>query len=108
MSERCTEWVESIYKEFNGLEDQGVFSHDWSREDLKAAGIYGKPVPCSIALTHKYRDGVLEKLKTRICIAGHRGNVTKGIHYNDVFSPSPNAFYRQCVLISIWRTSRGM
>ena len=35
------------------------------------------------------KEGRLEKLKTRICIAGHRGNVTKGIHYNEVFSPSP-------------------
>ena len=69
--------------------DQGVFSHNWTRQDLLDAGIRGKPVPCSTALTHKYKDGVLEKLKTRICIAGHPGNVTKGIHYNDVFSPSP-------------------
>ena len=69
--------------------DQGVFSHNWTHDDLRKAGITGKPVPCSIALTHKYKDGLLEKLKTRICIAGHKGNVTKGIHYNEVFSPSP-------------------
>ena len=92
MGDRAEEWVTSIYKEWKGLEDQGVFSHNWTRADLKAAGIHGKPVPCSIALTHKYRDGVLEKLKTRICIAGHKGNVTKGIHYNDVFSASPVQF----------------
>ena len=89
MGDRAEGWVESIYKEFNGLCDQGVFSHDWSTDDLKNAGIIGKPVPCSEALTHKTKDGVLEKLKTRICIAGHKGNVTQGIHYTDVFSPSP-------------------
>jgi hypothetical protein len=89
MGERAEEWVESIYSEFNGLEDQGVFSHNWTLQDLKDAGIRGKPIPCSIALTHKYKDGILTRLKTRICIAGHRGNVTKGIHYHEVFSPSP-------------------
>ena len=84
MGDRAVEWVESIYKEFNGLIDQGVFSHGppgntiggWTKDDLDKAGITGKPVPCSIALTHKYKDGILEKLKTRICIAGHKGNVT--------------------------------
>ncbi|MBT5795931.1 MAG: hypothetical protein HOI09_00965 [Porticoccaceae bacterium] len=89
MSDRADEWVTSIHKEFTGLLEQGVFSLGWTAEDLREAGILGKPVPCSIALTHKYKDGILEKLKTRICIAGHPGNVTKGIHYHDVFSPSP-------------------
>ena len=89
MGDRAEEWVESIYKEFNGLLDQGVFSGPWTKDELRKAGITSKPVPCSIALTHKIHDGVLQKLKTRICLAGHRGNVTKGIHYTDVFSPSP-------------------
>jgi len=89
MGDRADEWVESIYKEFNGLIDQGVFSGPWTKEDLLKAGITSKPCPCSIALSHKIHDGILQKLKTRICIAGHRGNLTKGIHYTDVFSPSP-------------------
>jgi site-specific DNA-cytosine methylase len=89
MSDRGEEWVTSIHKEFNGLMDQGVFSLEWTKADLERAGIVGKPVPCSIALTHKMKDGILEKLKTRICIAGHPGHVTKGIHYHEVFSPSP-------------------
>ena len=77
MGERAEEWVESIYSEFKGLEEQGVFSHGWTLEDLQNEGIRGKPIPCSTALTHKYKDGVLTRLKTRICIAGHRGNVTR-------------------------------
>jgi len=89
MGDRAEEWVESIYKEYNGLVDQGVFSHNWTQEDLRKQGITSKPVPCSTALTHKYKDGKLDRLKTRICIAGHKGNVTKGVHYQDVFSPSP-------------------
>ena len=89
MGDRAEEWVASIHSEFKGLCDQGVFSHDWTLDDLHEAGIRGKPIPCSIALTHKYKDGILTRLKTRICIAGHRGNVTRGIHYHEVFSPSP-------------------
>ena len=89
MGDRAEEWVESIYSEFKGLCDQKVFSHDWTLKDLREAGIKGKPIPCSTALTHKYKDGLLTRLKTRICIAGHKGNVTRGIHYHEVFSPSP-------------------
>ena len=89
LSDRAEEWVESIYKEFNGLCKQGVFSHNYTKADLAKQGIISKPVPCSTALTHKYADGILTKLKTRICIAGHKGNVTKGVHYHEVFSPSP-------------------
>lgn len=89
MRDDADDWAISLHKEFDGLNKQGVFSHDHTLEDLKARGIRGKPIPCRVALTYKYRDGWLEKLKSRICIAGHRGNVTKGIHYNDVFAPAP-------------------
>ena len=53
-------------------------------------GITGRPVPCSVVFDHKWKDGILAKLKTRICIAGHPGNVQKDIHYDQVFSASPN------------------
>ena len=46
MGERAEEWVESIYSEFKGLEEQGVFSHGWTLEDLAREGIKGKPIPC--------------------------------------------------------------
>ena len=90
LSDNWEEWLVSILSEMRGLDDQGVFSHDWTLADLRQSGIRGKPVPCSTCLTHKFKDGFLDRLKTRICIAGHQGNVTKGIHYHDVFSPSPN------------------
>ena len=89
MSDRSEEWVESIFKEFNGLMNQGVFSGPWSKEQLRQQGITSRPVPCSTCLTHKFKDSMLEKLKTRICIAGHKGNVVKGIHYHEVFAASP-------------------
>ena len=77
---------------------QQVFSKGWTpamlqkagiRGDIRSDGSWSTAIPLSICLTHKMKDGVLEKLKTRICIAGHKGNVTQGIHYNEVFSPSP-------------------
>ena len=40
MGDRADEWVESIYKEFNGLCDQGVFSHDWDTAKLRKAAWY--------------------------------------------------------------------
>ena len=57
-------------------------------------GTYSKPIPCSVALTHKFKQdengsSVLARLKTRICIAGHKGNVTRGVHYHDVFAAAP-------------------
>ena len=98
MSDRAEGWVESINKEMQGLMDQQVFSKGWTpamlqkagiRGDVRSDGTWSTAIPLSICLTHKMKDGVLEKLKTRICIAGHKGNVTQGIHYNEVFSPSP-------------------
>ena len=42
MGERAEEWVPSIHKEWQGLIDQGVFSHDYSKKDLEKMGITGK------------------------------------------------------------------
>ena len=53
LSDRAADWVHSLYTEFDGLMEQGVFRHNWTRDDLQQAGIKGKPVPCRIALTHK-------------------------------------------------------
>jgi hypothetical protein len=95
MGERAEEWVKSIHSEMDGLNDQGVFSHNHTLDDIRNKhGIMSKPIPCSVALTHKFKQdangsSVLSRLKTRICIAGHRGNVTKGIHYHDVFAAAP-------------------
>ena len=95
MGDRAEEWVKSIHSEMNGLNDQGVFSHGHTMKDLREKhGIYSKPIPCSVALTHKFKQdengsSVLARLKTRICIAGHRGNVTRGVHYHDVFAAAP-------------------
>ena len=92
MGDRAEEWVNAIRFEMDGLNDQGVFSHNHTLDDIRNKhGITSKPIPCSVALTHKFKQdengsSVLARLKTRIYIAGHRGNVTKGVHYHDVFA----------------------
>ena len=79
MGDRAEEWVKSIHSEMDGLNDQGVFSHNYTLDDIRNKhGITSnlKPIPCSVALTHKFKQdesgsSVLARLKTRICIAGH-------------------------------------
>ena len=79
MGDRAEEWVKSIHSERNGLNDQGVFSHGHTMKDLREKhGIYSKPIPCSVALTHKFKEGesgssVLARLKPSICITEHTG-----------------------------------
>ena len=51
MGDRAEEWVESIYSEFKGLEEQGVFSHGWTLEDLQ------KPIYSPMALIRVPRSG---------------------------------------------------
>ena len=95
MGDGAEEWVKSIHSEINGSNDQGVFSHRHTLKDLRETHvIYSKPIPCSVALTHKFKQdengsSVLARLKTRICIAGHKGNVTRGVRYHDVFAAAP-------------------
>ena len=77
------------------MNDQGVFSHEHTMKDLRERHvIYSKPIPCSVALTHKFKQdengsSVLARLKTRICIAGHTDNVTIGVHNHVVFAAAP-------------------
>ena len=35
-------------------------------------------------------DGVLTRYKVRMAVAGHKYNLKKGIHYNEVFAAAPN------------------
>ena len=41
-------------------------------------------------LDHKYsKEGELERLKVRMAIAGHPGNVQRGLHYDKTFAATP-------------------
>ena len=87
-------WRKAALEEFEGLTDMGVYDHDYSWDELAEVGIdlaVKPPIPMSVALTHKYDSkGKLDRLKVRMAVAGHRGNMQKGIHYDQTFAPTPN------------------
>ena len=87
-------WRKAALEEFEGLTDMGVYDHDYSWDELAEVGIdlaVKPPIPMSVALTHKYDStGKLDRLKVRMAVAGHRGNMQKGVHYDQTFAPTPN------------------
>ena len=48
------------------------------------------PIPLSVVLDFKTdSEGKINKFKTRMAIAGHPGILTKGVHYDKTYSPTP-------------------
>ena len=93
----AVEWVHSADSEFDGLTDTGVVDHNYTDQMLIDAGVEpnpetGKitPIPLSIVLDHKYIDGILNRLKTCMALAGHSGNMQKGVQFDTTFSAAPN------------------
>lgn len=91
-------WMKSATEEFDGLTEAGVLEHGLTLSQLAARGVpinpvtgRVKPMPLSIVLDHKYTDGVLTRYKTRMALAGHKGNMKKGEHYDKTFAASPNS-----------------
>jgi len=83
-------WQEAAALEFDTLSKMGVFDHGYTLKEVKAVGIRKEPINISVALTNKYHDGVFERHKVRMAVAGHKYNMTKGIDYDDVFAAAPN------------------
>ena len=89
--EEAFKWLESINTEWNGLCQLQVLKHDLTREELKQMGIDSNPIDFSICLTYKFSDtGEINRYKTRFAIAGHPGNLQKGIHYDKTYASTPN------------------
>ena len=73
------------------LTEMGVYDHGYSRQqliDLRICDFQSRrPINISVALDHKYDiAGVLSRRKVRMAVAGHKYNMTKGIHYDEVFA----------------------
>lgn len=84
-------WLESILKEWNGLDDLGVFEHGFTYADLRARGIHTTPIPLSQALDYKFdKNGDISRYKTRLPLAGHAGNMQKGVHFKETYAPTPS------------------
>ena len=95
---KAAEWMESATTEFDGLTSNQVVQHDFHLHELEAAGVpvdpstgRVRPINLSIVLQHKYTDGILARYKTRMALAGHSGNMQKGVHYDNTFAASPNS-----------------
>lgn len=87
---RGEQWIVSSNAEMKGLTDMGVVAHGLTLEQLKEAGTIGDPINMSIALDHKHNQmGEIERLKTRMAIAGHKGNLQSGIHFDLTYAATP-------------------
>ena len=57
---------------------------------LKEKGILTNPIPLVDVNTYKFdAEGKIDKYKHRKPLAGHPGNMQKGVHYDKSFAPTP-------------------
>ena len=91
-------WCASIHEEIDplikmGVPDEGPDSAGYTKEQLLAEGIdinVRKPVFVGLYHTHKFdKEGEVDRLKTRCALKGHKGNMQRGIHYGETFTPTP-------------------
>ena len=68
----------------------GVIDHGYTRAELHELGVYKEPINMSVVLDNKYIDGLFERHKVRMAVAGHKYNMQKGVDYQEVFAPAPN------------------
>ena len=69
----------------------GVLDHNYTLEQCRKLGIKSSPVPITIAWDHKYdENNQLVKLKTRFAVRGTPKYMQKGVHYKEVYAPTPS------------------
>ena len=91
-------WVGSLNTEWDGLNELGVFEHDFTLQMLTDRGVTNTPIPFSICLDYKYdMAGIISRYKSRFAMAGHPGNMQKGIHYDRTFAATPKD-HTGCIL----------
>ena len=85
------EWIKAADLEMDTLTETEVFDHGYTKQQLIDLKIkVKKPINLSVVLDHKYTDGVLTRYKVRMAMVGHKYNLTKGVHYDEVFAAAPN------------------
>ena len=83
-------WLDSINSEWQGLNELGVVEHGFTWQQLREYGIHTNPIPFSVCLTYKFnKEGEVDRYKTRMALAGHGGNMQRGIHYDKTYSSTP-------------------
>ena len=82
-------WADAAYSEWEGLTDLGVLKHGYTIEEIHDMGI-PPPINLSVGFVIKTKNNIFERCKVRCCLAGHKGNMIKGIHFDQTFAASPN------------------
>jgi site-specific DNA-cytosine methylase len=91
-------WSDSIQDEFGGLLkmgvlDEGTGSLGYTKAQLLKEGIdisRRGAVYVGLYHTHKFdKDGSIDRLKTRCALKGHKGNMQRGNHFTETFTPTP-------------------
>ena len=91
VGEDADAWREAAELEFNTLTNMGVLDHNYSAKHLLQAGVETTPIPMRVVLDNKYGgEGEFLKHKVRMTVPGHKYNMQKGVHYDDVYAPAPN------------------
>jgi len=72
-------WQAAADLEWKTLEEMGVIDHGYTRSELKELGIHKDPINFSVVQDNKYADGIFERHKVRMAVAGHKYNMQKGI-----------------------------
>jgi hypothetical protein len=91
-------WCASIHEEIDplikmGVLDEGPGGTGYTKAQLLEEGIditVRKAVFVGLYHTHKFdKCGDVDRLKTRCALKGHPGNMQRGIHYAETFTPTP-------------------
>ena len=82
-------WVDAAYDEWEGLTKLGVIKHGYTLQEIREMGI-PDPISMSVGFVIKTKNNIFDRCKVRCCLAGHSGNMKKGIHYEETFAASPN------------------
>ena len=88
--EEAYQWSEAINSEWNGLTEMGVLKHSYTLAQAREMGIETKPINFSTALTFKRdKDNKIYRYKCRICVAGRKFSMQKGVHYDKTYAACP-------------------
>ena len=64
--------------------------NNYTYQQLRENGVGTHPIPFSVCLTCKYdKAGEIDRYKTRMALAGHRGNIQPGVHFDRTYSSTP-------------------
>jgi hypothetical protein len=93
-----TGWSKSIREEVDplikmGVLDEGPDRKGYTKRQLLEEGIdinVKKAVGLGLYHTHKFdKEGEVDRLKSRAAIQGHKGNMQRGNHFTETFTPTP-------------------